>query len=679
MSGSLTIADVLAVKYLGKWKWSPDGKKMAFIWDDGGLNDLWSVEALPGKLMQHPQTGESGPRKLTSAKDGVSSFEWTKDGGIFCIVDGSLVEIKPEPGSGSIEAKTLVSGKQMGGLSLAKDGVHLAFGMSGSIWVLGIASMRLAELEVPGKIEPVGESGNYAEWSPSGERFAFAFRDDDNYNQVGVAKVSDAGVSLEWRSHFERPALDLSWLDDDTLLFTQATVSGMTADIKTMRIPAPNAVAAPEILLHVEGTGKGPVMFASGSVSPDGKMLQLLLENDGWAHHYLLDFATKGLKQVTFGQCEDFAHAGDSAVWLSDGSGFLYASNRNAADQRHIFRYSIETGQSVEVIGLPGTNSKAAISSDGRLAFQHCDEFRNMDIWVAGPNGEEPRQVTSSMPPAWTAENQFESTQVSYDSAGGLSIHGYLSKPKGIPAGDGKRYPAIVWVHGGPIRQMRKGWNPLHSYALFHAYNQYLVGQGYVVLSVNYRGGTGYGRDFRQALYHKMGVDDVADVIGAGNYLKSLPYVDPERVAVYGLSYGGYMTLHCLTQYPDVFKCGINIAGIWDFVQWTKWADKRYGKRTGLFKAFFGGEPEESLELYRIGSPKTYVETMKEPLMNVHGTADMNVDFQQLDSIIEDLVEHGKDFEVAYYPKEVHTFAKRKSWMDAMPKMTAFFDKNLKS
>ncbi|HHY75543.1 MAG TPA: S9 family peptidase [Firmicutes bacterium] len=225
---------------------------------------------------------------------------------------------------------------------------------------------------------------------------------------------------------------------------------------------------------------------------------------------------------------------------------------------------------------------------------------------------------------------------------------------------------------------MRRGWHPQRSYALFHAYNQYLVQEGYVVLSVNFRGGTGYGRDFREALYHKMGVDDVADVIAAADYLKALSYVDPEGVGVYGLSYGGYLTLHCLTQYPDVFRCGINIAGIWDEVQWTKWADKRYGKRAGLFKAFLGGEPEDSPELYRQASPKTFAANMKAPLLNVHGTADMNVDFQQMDSIIRDLVDLGKDFEVIYYPDEVHTFAKKKTWMDAMPKMKRFFDRHLK-
>lgn len=670
MSGPITISDVLDVKYLGKWDWSPDGRYIAFIWDDGGLKDLWLVE--PGK---------SAPRKLTTAKNGASDFVWTKDGKIYATVDGSLVRLN---GPGFETFDTLLEGRSAGGLSLSPDGSHLAFLRGGAIWLLEEATGKFIEFLPPSGAAPGRALEGRAEWSPSSDRFAFSFRDEESYHQIAVGKVAPSGVKLEWRSHFARSAGAPTWLQENTLMYTQHSDGGLAAELWTVRFgvsedcdePARHRPLAPELLYRIEGTGKGTVMFTGASVSPDRTKLLLMMENDGWAHHYILDLATKEVRQVTFGECEDFAHAGDSAKWLPDGSGFLYSSNKDVVDQRHIYRYSLEMGESVKIIGIPGTNSLVNISPDGRLAFQHCDEFRNGDLWVSGPGGENPTQVTFSMPEVWDPANQFEPEEVRFESAGGLTIHAYLMKPKVI--GPGKKLPAIVWIHGGPIRQMRRGWHPQRSYALFHAYNQYLVQEGYVVLTVNFRGGIGYGRDFRQALYYKMGVDDVTDIVEAGNYLKGLPYVDPERVGVYGLSYGGFLTLHCLTQYPDAFKCGINIAGIWDYVQWTKWADKRYGKRAGLFKMFLGGEPEASPDLYRQASPKTLANNMKAPLLNVHGTADMNVDFQQVDSIIRDLVDLGKDFEVVYYPDEVHTFAKKKTWMDAMPKMTRFFDKHLR-
>lgn len=176
-------------------------------------------------------------------------------------------------------------------------------------------------------------------------------------------------------------------------------------------------------------------------------------------------------------------------------------------------------------------------------------------------------------------------------------------------------------------------------------------------------------------LHGKMGVDDVVDVVKAGEYLKSLPYVDPDRVAVWGLSYGGYMTLHALTQYPEAFCMGVNIAGIWDFSQWTRWIQSRTGMQGGLFVNFLGGFPDEAPESYRLGSPVTFAENLSRPLINVHGTADANVDFQQLDRIVADCVKLGKTYEAYYYPNEVHMFRWRKTWQDAFPKIEREFDK----
>jgi dipeptidyl aminopeptidase/acylaminoacyl peptidase len=209
----------------------------------------------------------------------------------------------------------------------------------------------------------------------------------------------------------------------------------------------------------------------------------------------------------------------------------------------------------------------------------------------------------------------------------------------------------------------------MHSYSVFYAYHQYLAHQGFASLAVNFRGGTGYGRDFRNGLYHKMGVDDIADVVAAGHYLKELPWVDEDRVGVWGLSYGGYMTLHALTQYPDEFKMGINLAGIWDFAQWTRWVEERWGKFGGLFKVFLGGDPDESPELYRQASPVTFKDNLCRPLINLHGTDDANVDFEQLDRIVKDCVSLGAEYEAYYYPNEAHMFRHRRTWADAFSRI----------
>jgi dipeptidyl aminopeptidase/acylaminoacyl peptidase len=224
------------------------------------------------------------------------------------------------------------------------------------------------------------------------------------------------------------------------------------------------------------------------------------------------------------------------------------------------------------------------------------------------------------------------------------------------------------------MRQMRYGWHPRRGYSLFHSYHQRLVQLGYVVLSVNFRGGIGYGKEFLNSLHMKMGVDEVIDVINGGKYLQAQSFVDPERVGVWGLSYGGYMTLHALGKHPGTFCMGINVAGVFNWETQIKIYNGR-----GSFVRFMGGTPEESPEAYRVGSPITYVQNIDVPLFNLQGTADRNVPFSQMDEIVKCMVKYNLDFEVMYYPDQVHVFQDGDVWRNAFPKIEKFFEMHLKN
>ncbi|HQE49591.1 MAG TPA: alpha/beta fold hydrolase [Fervidobacterium sp.] len=657
MSDMTLLKEFLSLKYLGKWDWSPSGRYIAFIWNDGGAKNLWIVQ---------PEV--SAAKKTLPTKDQVSDFSWLPESETLFYADGNGIY---RLSASSQEGPQLVygGGEAILGVSCSPDGSEVAFSQGGRLYKIDTTTHAIEEIDLPGSLSLAGGLGTTG-WSPSGNKIAFSFQDVETYHQIGVVEKDG---TLIWKSHYKADCSDFCWLDEENLYFAIHRDFGASTDL--MVVSFSSGKPCVNRFMVIEGSGKGPVLSTRMQLSPDRTKGLLLLEDTGFAHYHLVDWEKRTLRQVTFGNCEDFGHAGDFAAWYPDSSAFLYSSNKNEKGQRQLFRCTLDNSLAQEVISLPGTNSMPKFSSDGRIAFVHCDSYRNMDLWVCDGEGRNLQQITFSMPDSLTEEKQFVPEEVSFKSAGDITIYGYLMKPKHIAPGE--KIPGLVWVHGGPVRQMRPGWHPLASYALFHSLNQYLVHRGYAVLSVNFRGGIGYGRDFRDALYHKMGIDDVADVVNAGRFLKSLPYIDSERVGVWGLSYGGYMTLHSLTQYPKEFKAGVNIAGIWDFSQYTRWAEKRYGKGAGLFKIYLGGDPEDAEDLYAQASPATFAEKMSDPLMSLHGTKDANVDFEQLDHIIKDCVKLRKSHEAIYYPDETHTFTHRHTWLDAIPKIERFFSENL--
>lgn len=694
----LTLNDVLDIKYLGKWAWSPDGRQIAYIWDNGGIFDLWVVEA-------DPVAGAAGgARQISKAKKSVADFAWRPGtapsrGELAYIQDGNVWVTGP----GTAEPRLLIQGEaKHSSVVWSPDGATLVVVRDGAAWLLSVATGAQVQVAVPGKVQGGGRDGRPPlSWSPQGSKLAVSFSNSDRLPTVAVA-ASDG--KLIWKSRSADPAVGATWVDESTLFYAVTHQTATEADFYLVDLgaagsgspasatapnaaTAPAASGAPEVLAasaqekriyHVATDGRGAVFSVGAWPSPDGRSILFLLENDGWLHLYLYDSAADTMRQLTFGECEDFGHAGDEPEWAPGGRYVAYTSNRGSAGERKLWLLDAQTGAERVLVDLPGQNTQPRWSPDGRrIAFLHCDAWRAPDLWVADVAQGTPSQLTFGIPTAWSAETVSHPEEVVYKGALDWDIHGYLYKPQDFdPA---RRYPGIVWVHGGPVRQMRPGFNPMRSYALFHAFHMYLVQKGYVVLEINYRGGTGYSRAFRTGLYHKMGVDDVVDVVNGGRYLKGLPYVDPEKVAVYGLSYGGYMTLHALGQYPDEFCLGINIAGVYDFAQWTRWIEGRSGRHATGFKVNFGGHPDESPELYRVGSPCTYIANVRRPLINVQGTKDMNVDFAQLDRIVKDCVDLGKEYEAYYYPDEVHTFSLKKTWLDAFPKIEREFEKRLKA
>ncbi len=679
----LSLESVLDLEYLSQWDWSPAGDCLACILDHGGVGTLWILDRF------------ASAREAVTGEINVSSFDWHPDGRkIVFAAEGSLyMAERSEAGWTQYRLTETAADEQVPRFSPAGD--HIAFIRDEALWLWNLEGGTQSSCAPPeGKVVASGfpvEEGLV--WNPSGTLIAFHFADSTLAQHIALCDLTG---EILWRSNDRAAASGaLSWMDERSLLTVTCRDRNTVAEFRTLRFSGsqgPKKVPETEVI-HIEralGT-PGSLRAAGAWPEPGGDRILFRGEADGWAHLYLYDRTTKRMRQMTFGEGEDMGYVGDVPVWAPDGRYVCYASNLEGHGERQLWLLDADEESALPLTEIPGTNVSPRWSPDGSptLAFVHCDSRRSADLWVLDVpmrawigearivEGSSTKQLTRTQPDSWPDELSIEPEEVEYRGAGGLSITGYLMKPPGLDEGSGKTYPALVWVHGGPVRQMRPGFHPSRSYAFFHAFSQYLAHRGYITLAINFRGGIGYGREFRNALFRKMGVDDVADVVAGGRYLKSLPYVDEEKVAVWGLSYGGYMTLTALTKYPDEFAMGINVAGVYDFVQWTHWIQRAKGPWTGNFSVFFDGDPEDNPDTYFAGSPCNYIEDMTKPLVSLHGTADRNVDFAQMDRIVKDCLRLEKVHDAHYYPDEAHMFTRRDTWKDALRRIEESFDARL--
>jgi dipeptidyl aminopeptidase/acylaminoacyl peptidase len=259
--------------------------------------------------------------------------------------------------------------------------------------------------------------------------------------------------------------------------------------------------------------------------------------------------------------------------------------------------------------------------------------------------------------------------QVIFRSEDGITIHGQLFLPHNVQG----KVPGLVFMHGGPIRQMLLGFHYMDYYHNAYAENQYLASRGYAVLSVNYRLGVMYGRAFREAPNTVWrGAAEYKDVVAAGRYLQGLPEVDREKIGLWGGSYGGFLTAMGLARDSGLFKAGVDFHGVHD---WSVFLTER---------PYFGNlalrppDTEAAVKLAWDSSPDAFVDTWKSPVLLIHGDDDRNVPFSQTVDLVQRLRAEHVSFEEMILPDEIHGFLRWKDWVRAYGATAEFFDRTLK-
>lgn len=396
-------------------------------------------------------------------------------------------------------------------------------------------------------------------------------------------------------------------------------------------------------------------------------------EQDGRNHLYILYADSGKTALLTPGDydVEDVELApGKTAV--------LYTSNDGDVERRHIFSSGLQDftrPNKMDLRRVPMTSGKTiewhpVMLADGKtiVCFGSTATSPAMPYYLVrgdGPEGVPSARkmiAAGALPKDFPSDQLVEPQTVTFKSEDGLEIHGQLFVPRNHAA----LAPAVIFVHGGPPRQMMPGFHYMYYYHNAYAQNQYLASRGYVVLSVNYRLGAMYGRAFREpANAGWRGSSEYKDVVAGARYLQSLPYVDRKRIGIWGGSYGGLLTALALARNSDIFAAGVDSHGVHD---WSALLAGRAGDAP---------DAKEAAKLAFDSSPVASVATWKSPMLFMHGDDDRNVPFSQTTDLIQRLRRQNVDIEQIIFPDEIHDFLLWRTWVKSYKAGAEFFDRKL--
>lgn len=389
-------------------------------------------------------------------------------------------------------------------------------------------------------------------------------------------------------------------------------------------------------------------------------------EHEGWMHLYSISVKDGKLISLSPGEYEV-----ENSFLSADGKILIFNSNQGDIDRRHLWSVSVTGGKTKPLTPGKGLEWAPILTSKSKdLVFLCSNAFQPAAPAIMKP-GEEKWQLIApeSIPKEFPIKELVEPQQIIFKAPDGLEIHGQLFLPKGAKAGDNR--PAVIFMHGGPIRQMMLGWHMRGYYHNAYAMNQYLTNKGYVVLSINYRSGIGYGYAFRNAPDQgPRGASEYQDIVAGGRYLQKRSEVNPNKIGLWGGSYGGYLTALALARDSELFAAGVDLHGVHD---WSLRGRRRNGGGWGI-------KGEDLMSSAYQSSPMADVYFWTSPVLFVHGDDDRNVDFVQTIDLVQHLRKLGKaHLELLIIPDEIHGFLLYKSWLRVYKKAADFFDRFLKS
>jgi dipeptidyl aminopeptidase/acylaminoacyl peptidase len=390
----------------------------------------------------------------------------------------------------------------------------------------------------------------------------------------------------------------------------------------------------------------------------DNTRLYYQSEASGYSHIYIADVVTSAKKQLTNGNWEV------QTIQLSkDKKTFYITANIEHPGITHFYRVPVAGGAPVKITTMKGGNVVFLSPDEKWLAINYSFSNKPGELYLqANKAGAKPVQITRSLTEEFKSYPWREPEVISFKNRYGSDVYARLYQPK--KADPAK--PAVVFVHGaGYLQNVHYWWSTYFREYMFH---NMLADNGYTVLDIDYSGSSGYGRDWRTAIYRHMGGKDLTDQVDGVKLLVDKYGVNPKHVGLYGGSYGGFITLMAMFNEPEVFAAGGAIRSV------TDWAHYNHGYTANILN-----EPYNDEKAYRQSSPIYFANGLKGNLLMLHGMVDVNVNYQDIIRLTQKLIElHKENWELASYPVEDHAFVQPSSWTDEYKRIYKLFEQTLK-
>lgn len=390
---------------------------------------------------------------------------------------------------------------------------------------------------------------------------------------------------------------------------------------------------------------------------PDNKHIYFQTEESGYSHLVILNTQTGKKKDLTPGEYEVF-----DPVISNDGRHWFFTSSKVHAGERHFYKMPLMGGSMEQLTSMTGNNAVSLSPDEAHMAITYSFMNRPEELFLKQTSGKHQAvQLTNGRSKAFMQYDWREPQLIQFDAQDGAKVPARLY----LPEEDVKNNAAVVFVHGaGYLQNVHNWWSSYFREYMFH---NLLTDLGYTVIDIDYRGSAGYGRDWRTGIYRHMGGKDLSDQVDGVQYLIKEHGIDPQKVGIYGGSYGGFITLMALFTEAETFQAGAALRSV------TDWAHYNHGYTSNILN-----EPSQDPIAYKRSSPIYFAEGLKGDLLIAHGMVDVNVHFQDVVRLSQRLIELGKEnWELAVYPVEDHGFVEPSSWTDEYRRILDLFNENL--